>query len=333
MDYQNPFLRGWANSERAMHGGQLANLQKMQAVLGMQQAQEDRAAKAQLSAELANAPEVANNPLFRALVQSGNAGAVLPYIMPKPRNPVVVAPGASLVDPSSPERPLYTAPIAPREPRESPLAQVTRERDALPEGDPRRAIYDQHIAKLTTHAPAARNTTIVNPMRETFKDEQALRKEFEDASKSYIKLTEGYSKVKGALAADPTTSAPATLTAATQFMKMLDPDSVVRESELGMALAAAGVWDRFKNIYNTVQNGKVLTAQQAAEFGRMADIVYGASNTSHQARVQHFQGLARSYNFDPSRVVPDFSYKPGAIPRPSGGVPPVGKWSITPANP
>jgi hypothetical protein len=159
-------------------------------------------------------------------------------------------------------------------------------------------------------AGASKTNVNVNPMRETFKDEQALREEYTKASGSYVKLAEGYSKVKGALASDPSTSAPATLAAATQFMKMLDPESVVRESELGMALNAAGVWDRFTNIYNTIQSGKVLTPNQSKEFGRIADVVYEAANKSHQGRVQHFKGLAKSYNFDPERVVPDLTPKP-----------------------
>jgi hypothetical protein len=154
---------------------------------------------------------------------------------------------------------------------------------------------------------ASKTNVTVNPMRETFKDEQALRKEYTDSSGAFTKLAEGYSKVKGALSSDPSKSAPATLAAATQFMKMLDPESVVRESELGMALSSAGVWDRFTNLYNTVQSGRVLTPNQAAEFGRIADVVYGAANQAQQKRVQHFRGLAQSYNFNPDRVVPDLT--------------------------
>ena len=158
-------------------------------------------------------------------------------------------------------------------------------------------------------AGASRTNVNVNPMRETFKDEQDLRKEYVAASGTFQKLGEGYSKVKGALAADATKSAPATLAAATQFMKMLDPDSVVRESELGMALAASGVWDRFTNLYQTVQSGRVLTPTQSKEFGRIADVVYDAANRQQNARVQHFRGLAKSYNFNPDRVVPDLAPK------------------------
>lgn len=320
-------------ADEAQRRNALGGLQQVQGILGIQQAmrqqqmeEEDRSRKAQLMTELSNAPEVAANPMLKALVQGGHANAVLPYLMPKPRNPVVVAPGAALVDPNNPEKPLFTAPIAPKEAQPSELSRLIAERDKLPPNDPNRTFFDQKILKLTTHQPAARQTTIVNPMKETFRDEQALRKEFSDQSQSFIKLSEGYSKVKGALAADPTTSAPATLTAATQFMKMLDPESVVRESELGMALDAAGMWDRFTNLHNTIQSGKVLTPNQTREFGRIADVVFGAANTAHQNRVKHYRGLAESYNFNPDRVVPNLgpqtpqapAQAPAAAPAPRG---------------
>lgn len=179
-------------------------------------------------------------------------------------------------------------------------------------------------------AGASRTNVTVNPMRETFKDEQALREEYTKASSPFVKLSEGYVKVKGALSSDPAKSAPATLAAATQFMKMLDPESVVRESELGMALNAAGVWDRFTNIYNTVQHGGVLTPNQAAEFGRIADVVYQAANAQHQGRVEHFRGLAKSYNFNPDRVVPDLTPRrrstDAAQPSASGTRPPLSSF-------
>jgi hypothetical protein len=114
-------------------------------------------------------------------------------------------------------------------------------------------------------------------------------------------------------------------------MKLLDPESVVRESELGMALASTGMWDRFTNIYQTVMSGKVLTPKQAGELGRVADVVYNAANTAQQGRVQHFRGLAQSYNFNPDRVVPDLTPK---VQRRStdvteGFLPPSqGQWSV-----
>lgn len=45
---------------------------------------------------------------------------------------------------------LFPKPTAPTE-----LSQLMAERDRLPPGDPRRAVYDRALAKQTTHAPAA----------------------------------------------------------------------------------------------------------------------------------------------------------------------------------
>jgi hypothetical protein len=165
------------------------------------------------------------------------------------------------------------------------------------------------LAKERVAKSGATNVT-VNPMRETFKDEQALRKEYTDASGSFTKLAEGYAKVKGALASNPTKSAPATLAAATQFMKMLDPESVVRESELQMALQSTGLLDRVMNIHNQIASGKVLTEKQVDEVGKIADVVYEAAQQGQRRRVDHYRTLSRQYNFDPARVVPDLGPTP-----------------------
>jgi hypothetical protein len=180
---------------------------------------------------------------------------------------------------------------------------------------------DVQAAKQRIAAAGASRTNVnVNPMRETFKDEQALRKEYADESQTYKKLSEGYAKVKGALAANPTKSAPATLAAATQFMKMLDPDSVVRESELQMALRSTGMLDRLTNLHNQVMHGGVLTPHQVEEVGKIADVVYEAANKGQQKRVQHYRDLSKQYNFDPNRVVPDLGPKPQTRQAPMPGM-------------
>lgn len=57
-----------------------------------------------------------------------------------------------------------TAPEKTQAPKASPLAELLAERDALPQGDPRRAVYDARIAKDTTHAPAASTVTYAAPV-------------------------------------------------------------------------------------------------------------------------------------------------------------------------
>jgi hypothetical protein len=72
---------------------------------------------------------------------------------PKDNKPMVVGPGASLVDPDKPQAPLYTAPQRPAAPTN--LAGLIKERDVLPADSPLRKTYDEAIKKATTSSPVA----------------------------------------------------------------------------------------------------------------------------------------------------------------------------------
>lgn len=122
--------------------------------------QQKMAQQEQLKGILANSPELQGNPLLSALAQS-NPSAVLPYLMPKPRNPVVVGPGGSLVGQDG--KPIYTAPFKPTEPTKTELSRLIEEMGALPEGHPSRKLYQDKITKLTTQAPAV-NVNLTPPV-------------------------------------------------------------------------------------------------------------------------------------------------------------------------
>lgn len=70
-------------------------------------------------------------------------------LAPRQAAPVTVAPGSSLVDPSS-GRVLYTSPVT-GQPTE--LSRLLEEMNRLPVGDPRRKQYMDAITKQTTHSP------------------------------------------------------------------------------------------------------------------------------------------------------------------------------------
>ena len=137
--------------------------------------------------------------------------------------------------------------------------------------------------------------------KETFKNEKDLRAEHTDASKSFVKLRDAYNTVNASLSGPIT--APATLAGATKFMKMLDPDSVVRESELSMALKSTGLMDRFLNLHNVVMKGQVLTPSQVAEIQRIAGALYQTAEQQQGKLDAQYEGLAKQYGLDPGRVV------------------------------
>ena len=84
---------------------------------------------------------------------------------------------------------------------------------------------------------------------------------------------------------------------ATKIMKLLDPGSVVRESELGIAMAAAGRLDRLQNYFNNMMTGQILTPTQRQDFERLATELYAAAADGYNKKRDEYMGLGQAYNF------------------------------------
>tara|TARA_R110000868_G_scaffold160430_2_gene390038 strand:- start:3102 stop:4373 length:1272 start_codon:yes stop_codon:yes gene_type:complete len=136
-------------------------------------------------------------------------------------------------------------------------------------------------------------------------DYRAQSKEFSASKSAHEQLT--------ATLGSATTSPAATLAAATKFMKILDPGSVVRESELGMALAASGVIDRAMNYISTLQSGQKLTATQAADFKKISDDMFRAAQRVQQQIDKDYQGKAKAYGLRPEMVTQDLGQNANVI--------------------
>ena len=128
-------------------------------------------------------------------------------------------------------------------------------------------------------------------------DYRAQSRPFKEVSDAYRQITATLDKA--------TTSPAATLAGATKFMKMLDPGSVVRESELGMALSASGVFDRAYNYVNTLRRGKVLTPTQVADFKNITTQIYGAAQASQKLVDVDFSNKAKTYKLRPEMIIQD----------------------------
>ena len=144
-------------------------------------------------------------------------------------------------------------------------------------------------------------TTNVLPPQKTFENENKLRDDYTTATKPFVGIRDAYNTVQAALSGPIT--ATSTLAGATKFMKMIDPESVVRESELNMALKATGMLDRFMNLHNTVLKGQVLTPKQATEIKAIADTLYTTAAAQQAKTDEYYSGLAKSYGLTPERVI------------------------------
>ena len=84
------------------------------------------------------------------------------------------------------------------------------------------------------------------------------------------------------------------LAAATKIMKILDPGSVVRESELGMAMAATGLEDKVRNYANLVVTGQKLTPAQRKDFVELSDKLYNVAGQQYNNKRNEYAGIAEA---------------------------------------
>lgn len=168
-------------------------------------------------------------------------------------------------------------------------------------------------AATRDNAAATRDAAKTKDLRDT---EMKLADDYRVQSKNFKEVADAYKRVTTALKT-ATTSAPATLAAATSFMKMLDPGSVVRESELGMAMQATGVFDRATNYLNVLLNGKTLTPDQAKDFESIAGQILEAAQQGQQQLDTSYKQRATQYGLRPEMIVQDLGQS-----APAGAPPP-----------
>lgn len=138
--------------------------------------------------------------------------------------------------------------------------------------------------------------------------ELSLADDYHRVSAPFIDVQSAYERVKTALKS-ATTSAASTLAAGTSFMKMLDPGSVVRESELGMALSATGAWDRATNYFYRLQNGGVLTKRQQDDFSNITDRIYEAALSVQKKVNDTYTNRAKNYGLNPENIVTNYNFR------------------------
>lgn len=156
-------------------------------------------------------------------------------------------------------------------------------------------------------ASAARETARLKDNRDT---EMKLADDYRQQSKLFGEAKSAYEQIQAALPS-ATKSPVATLAAATKFMKIIDPGSVVRESELGMALAASGVLDRAANYMNTLTRGKVLTASQAKDFENISKKIYAAAQKVQKDIDKSYTEKAKTYGLRPEMIVQELGQNSG----------------------
>lgn len=183
-----------------------------------------------------------------------------------------------------------------------------------PQTDAGKAVFDQRLVEeqFGVNSPQAKAVKLANmPQEETadLTDVMSSQREFSKLSGSFIKVRDAYRKVRENLKDTIFNggTGPRDVAMVFNFMKILDPDSVVREGEQATAQNTTTVPNRVLNTYNRLLvTGARLDDIQRQNMFDAAHSAFGAQLKSQKQLEEQFTGFAQRNLMRPEDVVIDF---------------------------
>jgi len=131
---------------------------------------------------------------------------------------------------------------------------------------------------------------------------QDLFSQFEKASQVFVTTRDAQARIEASF----TNPSPAgDLSMLFNYMKILDPGSVVRESEFRAAGQAGSLPQKIQAGFNRAINGKLLAPAQRKDFINRARKLFGAIERQQGKTVKEFQRLGRKSGIDPEVFIRD----------------------------
>jgi hypothetical protein len=149
----------------------------------------------------------------------------------------------------------------------------------------------------------------------------AARKEFTSLPvvKAFSDQTTAYGRVISSVQ-DP--SPAGDLALIFNYMKVLDPGSVVREGEFATAQNAGSVDDRTRGLYNRIMSGERLSEAQRADFADRATRLYSGAEQQYKDISEQYGAFARSAGLPSEQVIPNFGFTGDRYKKPLSMTPP-----------
>lgn len=137
-----------------------------------------------------------------------------------------------------------------------------------------------------------------------FTQENTLRDDYRADSKIFDAVSSAIGKVRLAAAGERSPGKDVSLIF--NYMKILDPASVVREGEQATAANAASVPDRVRDIYNLSLGGQRLTPEQRLDFLRSGEDVYKSEAAKHENVIGFYSNIADRRGLNRENVIVPF---------------------------
>jgi hypothetical protein len=155
----------------------------------------------------------------------------------------------------------------------------------------------------------------VPPTKEQFEQEHKLRKDFESdpEARRYNVAVNSYQQMRSSANSG---NAVGDISLIYQYMKMLDPDTGVREGEYANASQTGGLPDRITNTYNRLVTGERLNDRQRKDFVDEAGRLLQVRNNTISRTAEKVRNNAKAYGLEPDRVakIDEYKWEPWSTP-------------------
>lgn len=218
------------------------------------------------------------------------AGAPPPSA-PQIQPPLAQAPSASAPQPATPAPPSTADVVAKMTPAQrTSLGLLIAKEDYA------------GASKLLQEVAQGNETAPYKDMKQKAEVEEGLRKEIAATNKDYAVIRDYSAKIEEVAKAPSAASDMAMIFA---FMKLLDPSSVVRETEYANAENARGVPEYVTGIWNRLQRGERLTENQRQDFLNQALTLARLQRNQYARSMQKYRGIANRLKLDERNVIVD----------------------------
>jgi hypothetical protein len=149
-----------------------------------------------------------------------------------------------------------------------------------------------------------------------FEQEEKLRKEFQARTKVYSELGTTYQNIKSSSEAK---NGPGDIALITGFQKMLDPGSVVRETEFATGRDTAGLYQRLLNESQKLQSGQLfaLDSKQRQEYVNLAKQYLESAQKKAGEDKKALGVVVKNYKLNPENVFGPETAAPPPTPSPN----------------
>ena len=134
-----------------------------------------------------------------------------------------------------------------------------------------------------------------------------FRDEFNQLSKPFQTIVPMYKNIVSAATLPDAQATPQTdMSMIFAYMKLLDPNSTVREGEYATAQNAGSIPDSIRNQFNRLKDGDKLQPQQRIQFARSAQNVFKSASDIQGQHISRYTDLSKRGGVDPQNVIFDY---------------------------